>query len=333
MPHPTLSNTKLSQFPHLTRFHQYKIILQKETKSLIVVPPLIYDCYAENIIIYKYLFSDNTWKEYEVQPTKKWHGSRSIYTGAINKNRIYLYTNNHEIMMLELMGKTNKYKLEIIQNMNKFYELNVYEYESPIMINDELHYIADKHIKYNINTQIFKIALTSPITKIINDQSLIRIKDKLMLFGESMHHRNIYEYDITKHSWRCLAVTLPTGIWVVCCTPILNGQIILISVIDYNKLVKNNTIYIYEVNKQIIKPSNIKLPRKTIQIFAINNQKENILVTYAWIKIQCKKCNIQLPQCLYLLISKFCFDEILHGITRDCNHYRMNVFEIFKTIN
>ena len=78
MPHPTLSNTKLSQFPHLTRFHQYKIILQKETKSLIVVPPLIYDCYAENIIIYKYLFSDNTWKEYEVQPTKKWHGSRSV---------------------------------------------------------------------------------------------------------------------------------------------------------------------------------------------------------------------------------------------------------------
>ena len=307
--------------PVKRQFRRYRLLFQRKNELLIALPCFLSFTTQANVI-WIYSFSGNSWQKYQIQGP--WFDSRFIYPGAIIKNKIYSYSTPNEIVMFELLHGREQCKYNII-NTNWIHKLHTNG--ASVMIGDEFHYIANKHIKYNINTQIYEFVPSAPVLKIINEKSLMRIKDKLVLFGASMHYRNIFEYNIKENCWRCLPVTLPSGAWVVSCTPILNGQMILIATDD-------SSIYIYEVNKQILKKSNVKLPTKNgvrvdNEIFAINNQRKDILVTWGWIRIEHEHSKL-VPKCLIALIKAYYLNEFLHTINSFGEHYRINVFQILN---
>lgn len=325
--------TKLKNLPYKTHcYHQYRILFQRATKSLVFVPHEISNNNKTEYVIYKYLFSKNSWKKYEIQTTKTWNGSRLIYPGAINENKIYSYTDKHEIIMLQLIDNTNKYTFNIIKNIKEIDGLH--PYGTSIFVNDDFHYIANKHIKFNINSQILEIVPGSSVSQIQNGKGLTRIKDKLILFRVTNNiyiHRNIYEYDIKKQSWQTLSTSLPMALWILSCATILNGQIILISGIDYNQDDESNNIYIYEVKRKVIKKSNVKFTSEhENQIFTINDEKKDMLLTHGWIRIQCQSFNVHLPECLFRMINSYCINEFVHTINTIGHHYKINILEILN---
>ena len=103
---------------------------------------------------------------------------------------------------------------------------------------------------------------------------------------------------LKKKYWRCLSIKLPNPIGYVSCASILNEQIIIISGTAYNRDTKrriSNNIYIYEVKTKIIKKSAIKCPPIVSQIFAINDNKKDLLLTCSWIKNECQIYTCQNP--------------------------------------
>ena len=268
---------------------QYTILFEKETKSLIAVPYRISD------EVCKYSFCSNEWVE---------------------------CIDNHKIISDELERRKNQSKLIKWNNIT-------HTHATCIMVENYLHYITDKHVKYNTNTDSWSFVDNAPAFMVINEESLIRIKDKLLLIGGSTHYRSIYEYNIRENSWRCLPVKFPSGVWVVSCTPILSGKIILISAMDYN-CEDCNSIYIYERKTQILKKLNIKLPRKNNQIFAINDRNRSISAICGWIRIEQRKLNQCWPECLTGMVNIYFMDAVLHTINCKGDHYKIEVFEILN---
>lgn len=300
-----MSLTRLSNFPHPTS--QYTILFEKETKSLIAVPYRISD------EVYKYSFCGKKWVKYKIQQT---------YSKTLHENNAYLCIDDHKIIIVELQRRENKSKLQRFNNIT-------HTHATCIMVENYLHYITDKHVKYNTNTNSYSFVDNAPAFKVINENSLIRIKDKLLLIGGSMRYRSIYEYHIKNNFWRCLSVKFPSGVWVVSCTPILSGKIILISAMEYTFEDCNN-IYIYERNTQILQKSNIKLLSANNQIFAISDRNRSILATYGWIRIKQRKLNQCLPECLIAMINRYCMDDVLHAINCEGHHYKIEVFKILN---
>ena len=295
--------TKRLNFPKPNQFIYYDVLFEKESKSLIAIRGNI--CYGE--LVYKYLFSNDSWMDYTIPKTMR----SSI--------------NDHKILLLQLSTNRNKCKLKTYYNTYKFGTLSPSTEPACIMIEDCFHYIADKHIKYNINTKKYELVSNAPMLKVFNKKSLIRIKDKLMIIGGTTNYRNIYEYDINKNRWRRLSAKLPSNIWVASCTHILNGQIILISAMNYNSNMDCNNIYIYEVNTQIINKSKINLPLNKNQIFAINTQNSSI-VAHSWTR----NLDFYFPTYLIKTIQHFCIDEVLHTINTMGDHYKIDVFKILN---
>ena len=303
--------------------HEYNILFNEKCKLLIAVPPRLLSQLEAEDKIYKYIFYDNKWLGYEIQQIKTTNSWRSTNPQSNNKNKIYLFDND-KIVMFELMNERKKCKL-IIKNLNKIYKLK--GCAASIMIKDELHCIADKHFKYNTNTQISKIVLNSPVPEIENGKSLIQVKDKLMLFGGCMQYRHIYEYDVKINCWRCLPVKLPIGVWVNSCAMMLSDPIVLIFATDYTKSSPRNNIYIYEIKTQVIKKSNIKCPELDNQIFVINDHK----TACGWIRIQCENLNLQpWPEYLMLLVNRYLMYEVLHTINTSCAHYKLDLRQILN---
>ena len=130
-----------SNWKKLTHFQpdyhpHYTILFQKESKSLIAVPHSIpIDIKTKSdYIIYKYVFSSNSWKQYDIEQLTESNEKRRIYPKAINKGYIYANTHKHEIAMITLINETNKYKIKIIRKMNKTKQ---YAYGKSIIIKDE----------------------------------------------------------------------------------------------------------------------------------------------------------------------------------------------------
>lgn len=322
-----------SNWKKLTHFQpdyhpHYTILFQKESKSLIAVPHSIpIDIKTKSdYIIYKYVFSSNSWKQYDIEQLTESNEKRRIYPKAINKGYIYANTHKHEIAMITLINETNKYKIKIIRKMNKTKQ---YAYGKSIIIKDEYHYISRNHNKYNLNTQKFTIN-PIPTKGIYFPTTLLHVQRKLMSFVQNLQDNSYYcyEYDIKTNDSQYYPIKLPNNNYCISCTSILNGQMILISATNRSKH-DQCKIYIYEVKTKIIKKSKIKFPSKYYQyIFAINDKKKNGLLTYGWINSQYR--NTYIPTCLKALIQKFCVNEILHTINRDNKHYKIDVLEIIN---
>ena len=314
--------TKLKDIPELV-YRTHRILFERQTQSLVIVPRLVaFD--SQKDVIYKYLFSQNLWQKYTIERPSCAYRIQSA--GVVTKNKIYSYSDNKELIRFELINRVKKCNMEILDS-NCIYEFN--DNGASVMIEDEFHFIADKHIKYNVNTKKYEFVPSAPMFEIINVNSLIRIKDKLILFGSGMHYRNIFEYDIKKNLWRCLSNLLPIRVCAVSCTPILNGQMILISGDDGTGIkFRVNRLYIYDPKKQILKKVNIKLPLNGNKIFAMNDQKKDLSVTYGWIRNQCENLNLNVPECLILLIKAYYVNEFMHTINVGGEHYRIDVSQI-----
>ena len=308
--------TRLSVFPG--EFKDYTILFQ--TESLIAIPFLFWYGCDKYDIIYKYSFSKDTWMEYPIK--MKNHGV--INLGVAHKSKIYLCTNNSKIVIMELINGTNKYKE--IKKLNKPPE--THNLGEPVIVDDDFHYIADKHIKYNSKTKISEIVPNAPMRKHTTMRNVIQVKDKLILFESSMLHPNIHEYDIKTNCWRCLSISVPFALWPICCTPILYGQIILIINATRNT---RNIIYIYELKKQIITESKVQLSKDDNQIFSMNDQKKDILITDGWIRNTVEVLNIYLPVYLIQIIENYYINEDLLVMNRLGNLFKIDVFEILNS--
>ena len=61
-------------------------------------------------------------------------------------------------------------------------------------------------------------------------------------------------------------------------------------------------------------------------IFAVNDKRKDILVTYGWIKSECT--DIYLPACIIALIQSFYSNEFLHILDDYGKHYKMEVHRV-----
>ena len=328
MSQPTKFNwKKLTHFQ--PKYFPYKILFQEESNLLIAVPFSI-PTNADNknqYIIYKYLFYNNSWKEYNIEPPKQFNKQRRIYPKAINKGYIYANTQKHEIAMITLIEETNKYKIKIIRKMHKTKE---YAYGKSIIIEDEYHYISSKHTKYNLKTQEY-VKLGTPANKIHNDNyRLFQLKHKLFTIIQNIKDSSycIYQYDLEKNCSKSFSINLLKSIRIISCTPILDNKILIST--TPRKTPYNNTqcaIYVYEIQTEIIKKSNITFPQTyEHEIFAINDKRRDILLTYGWINNQCK--NTYIPVCLKALVRQYYTVEYLHAFNRNNEHYKIDVFHI-----
>ena len=148
MSQPKLSSwIKLAEIP---KGHACKILFNPKSKSLIVMA-----CSLANkgqMVLYKYLFSVNNWKKYEIQRPKKLH-PRKVQLLAMNEDKIYTFTNKHEIAMLELIHKTKKCKFEIIKIVNEIYESYKLDKSAvATFVEDAFHYIAKNPLTDNPET-------------------------------------------------------------------------------------------------------------------------------------------------------------------------------------
>ena len=287
----------------------YTVLFQ--TESLIVSP-----CgYGDEI--YKYSFSKDTWMEYTLK--MKNHGV--IISGVAHKSKIYLCTNKSKIVIMELINGTNKY--EEIKNLKK--PPGTHKWGAPVIVDDDFHYIANRHFKYNSNTKILEYVPNAPMREHTTMRNVIRVKDKLMLFGSRWHYRNIFEYDIKTNCWRCLPVKLPIGIGVVSCTLILKGQMILIIAADHREL------FLYELKKQVITKTSILCPTNNCyRAFSMNDQKKDILITNGWIRDTVEVLNIYLPVYLIQIIESYYINEFIYTLNEVGKFYKIDLFEILN---
>ena len=327
MSQPKLSSwIKLAEIP---KGHACKILFNLKSKSLIVMA-----CSLANkgqMVLYKYLFSVNNWKKYEIQRPKKLH-PRKVQLLAMNEDKIYTFTNKHEIAMLELIHETKKCKFKIIKIINESYKLD--KSAVAIFVEDAIHYIAKKHLKYNTDTE--KLSIMPHPTICHDNQHLIRIKNKLLLFAECCSEDSqdpeliIQEYDIKNNSWQHHSIKLQEKFMIVSCTSILNKQMVLLCGSE-NWQDEHKYILIYEVKTKSIKKSNVKFPVPGRNyLYSISDKKMDNLSTNAWIKNECRNLNVCLPECLSRMMTSFFIEESVHVINQLGTHYKTDVFKIIN---
>ena len=321
-----------------------KILFDRKSMTFVVVPRIILNNVQKANIILKYKFSKNLWDTYKIQspdnllsidwndyltlPLSKW-----IIPEAITGNTIFATTALGKFEILEIMDTTNEFKIKTIPNLNKSHKSPLFG--ASLFINAELHHIAENHIIYNTDTKKVE-TFPAPTQKSYYKGNLIQANGKLLLFGGTNNEHpddRIYQYDIKKKYWQCLSIKLPNPIGYVSCASISNEQIIIISGTAYNRNTKrriSNNIYIYEVKTEIIKKSAIKCPPIGSQIFAINDNKKDLLLTCSWIKNECQNSNLYLPKSLNAMIVQYYINEFVHAFNANGELYRIDVFEIIN---
>lgn len=309
----------------------YEILYDKECQLLIAVPDRIptWTGIGRGRIyeaIYKYSFCYGSWRKYEFQSTKAFTKRRATFPKVIYGEKILATTNKGEIATVNLIDATGMYRIEPVQRVKQVKEI---EYGQGIMVQDEIHFFNRKiHIKYNLHTQTYSFIAPPTGIRILYKTNLIRIKQKLIAFTSSYvkglgYHHYIYEYNITKKSSKCFPIRLSKKCYCVSCTSILNQQIILLSVT--NRYNDEKIIYIYDVKTKIVKKSNIKVPCNQC-IFAVNDKRKDILVTYGWIKNHCKY--LYIPVCLKEFIGCYYINESLHVLNSYGQHYKTEAHRI-----
>ena len=317
----------LASIPESKQYYRYRILFKRDSKCLIAVPNIIFKKDSK-VVIYKYCFDSDYWERYAVQASKGLYDERKLLPGAINGNKIYSLTNKAEIVMFELINKTNKCSFKIIKNVNENYD--EYAAGAAIFIEDEFHYIKKKHIKYNIKTEKLDVVV-GPLHQYYRNSNLvrIRIKDKLLLFVscKSVPQLIIQQYDIKNDFWQRLSIQLPKIFHIISCTPILNGQMVLIS--GYRE--DDKDILIYEIKTKRLKKSNIKFSMiGRNYLYAMNDKKMDILSINAWIKHECRNSNIRWPECLKGIVINFFIKEFVHVINSNGEHCKIDVFKIIN---
>ena len=330
---------KLTAMPESKLYCRYRILCDRDCRLLIAMPQIIFK--TDPTVIFKtdpkpvlfiYFVGSDEWKSYKAQRVLFPGAQRILLPGAINGKKIYTFTNKHEIAMLELIHKTKKCKFEIIKIVNEIYKLD--KSAVAIFIKDEFHHISTKHFKYNRNTEELDVMSRPAIC--YHNNSLIRIKNKLLLFAEYCskdsqdHELIIQEYDIKNNSWQRHSIKLQEKFMIVSCTSILNEQMVLLCGSE-NWQDKHKYILMYEVKTKSIKKSNIKFPMSGRNyLYSINDKKMDNLSTNAWIKNECRNVNVCLPECLNRMMTSFFIKESVHVINSLGTHYKIDVFEIIN---
>ena len=309
--------TKLESLP---KYQQYNTLFDNKSKLLVAIPPAIQVNPKKVDIIFIYLFSKNTWRQYKIQQTTSTK-LRIVYPAAINRNKIYLISDLEELVILELIKDTNQCTIQFIKN-TKLCLLNTNSYSSTI-IQNQLYYKINNHfIKHNINTNKHQILPNSTIQH-FGYNSLIHIQNKLILFGYiNYQNPSIQQYDIRENFWEeKMAVNLPNEMKFISITSILNEQMILIiATDDYDKC----CLFTYDIQTHIIKKITINLPEYPTEMFAIHDKTKDALVTKTWIKNNFK----ELPLCLEAMINKYYINEMIHLFNINGQHYQLNLFHI-----
>ena len=340
--------TKLKPIPSKSITPYYQILFEKKSNALIALPYFFSVNPEAQNTLFKYSFTMNSWKTYQIQTTNATNvihrseymkifdhskDTRILFPASIHQNKIFIICNNNmnEIAMLEMNHTYQTYNnattctIKFIEYVTSMKILSIIT--SLNIMKDHFYCFSDTHfIKYNINTKTHQI-LPNPSIQNHLGPSMIQTENKLILFGKIDHKTpSIQQYDIINNYWEILPVKLPKEIRFISTTTILNQQIILIFGININPY-----IFIYEIKTNTFKKSNIKLPnciKRCNQIFAINDEKHDNFVANAWIN----KNSINIPLTLHLIITQYYTNEIIHLINpKTGDHYNIDVIHILNS--
>ena len=292
--------------------------------------------------LFKYSFDTDSWTKYQIKSSLKKSLIRcsSYHAAVINckTNTIYLFNASYSIMTKFQIMNNNKSIMELHQMPT-----DITADSQAIIIKDECHIIGgfnnNKHIKYNTKTQKYQILHN--FEKLFNfrhllNHKLIKIQNKLLIFGGydgDKYLDTVYQYDIIRNKWNKLNCKMPKRLSDFGCTPILNGQYVLLfgGIGECNRYQDN--IYFYSVRDQRFKTSNIKCPEiGEYQAITVNNEKDT-LTTFGFVRSKWKECGLSddlfPPQYLITIICGYYLNEFVHLFDTDNgNHYRINVFDI-----
>ena len=291
---------------------KFATLFDRKYKSLVFIPYSVGS--AKKIC--KYSFPTGS-----VTTTQIQHGF--VYPTTINENKIYTIWGKNNLMIVEITNNETRFTSKFLTNL---YALGLFKdpYSSFKIIQDQIYCITANHfIKYNVNTRKHQVLPNSSILNYFG-ASLTQVKNKLILFGKIDHKTpSIQQYDIINNYWEILPVKLPKEIRFMSTTTILNQQMILILGIDIDPY-----IFIYEIKTNIFKKSDIKLPKKCNQIFAMNDKKRDNLIAEAWFRKECQ--NLYIPLCLKRTICKYYINEIIHSTNTVGNLHKIDVFVILN---
>ena len=310
--------TKLKSIPTYSMFH---VSYDKESQSLIAIPIFM------DAVIFKYSFSKDLWEEYTIQPINQTLITVKILA-TIKDNKIYLISQNEQLVVLELMKHTNRCTIQFIQNPNflkNLFKLPSRAYYATTSIQDEFYYISNKHfIKYNIKTNKHQILRNSSMQH-TDRKSIIPVKNKLILFCQiDWVILSIQQYNIKNNHWKLLPVKSSYNIRIILATTILRQQMILIVAQDSPL---HYFLAVYEIQSKTLTRKAINLPQPCTNLFAVNDKNKDILITKTWIQNQFKK---QIPACIEAMITKYYINEMIHIIGNNNRHYQLDVIQILN---
>ena len=229
--------------------------------------------------------------------------------------------------------------------------MNLFGAPKGAVVDNELHIIgSQRHFKYDASDLAF-IAL-APIEDWFTGHGLVKAKHKLLAFGgiselvefPHAYSRAIHEYD-TMHperGWTNLEAKLSAGWRGVGCTPILQGEYVLViggeQIYDGDGEVTDE-IQIYSVSERTIRTSSITCPLAgACQAVTVVNKAKDLLAAQGYIREQWSKCGLRHhafpPQYLINLIGAHCVDEVVHIFNSDqdeeAEHFKISAFDIIR---
>ena len=323
-------------------FKHDKVLFNNSSKSIFVIQVDV-----GKLQLLKYSFITDSWIKYKIQPLlpEPTFNCHTYTAAAISNegNEICLCNSNRKMIVFEIKDN-NPAKLHIIDHLNEV--KNGTWTGTGVMINDKFHVIGGshhsfRHIAYNTIAQKCEImhdsASISNLTKMWYGHSIIRIQQKLLIFGGSDHSHfsdYIYEYDLRNNAYQKLEITIPRKMVYVACTSILNGQFVLLFGGTDDNIHSHDDIYVYSVNDETFKISTIKCPEKVqYQAFTANDKEKDKLTTFGFIRQQWKKCEIDAhlfpPEYLIRIISGYYVNEWVHLLSRASGkHHKIYAFDI-----
>ena len=147
----------------------------------------------------------------------------------------------------------------------------------------------------------------------------------------------ICEYNITNNKWRRLLTKMPKALANSACTPILNGQFVLLfGGNNYENW--HDHIYMYSMSDAAFKESKLKLPEQSrFEVIAMDDKSKDNLTTFGFIRCKCKECGIDNhlfpPEYLIRILCGYYINEFVHLINNKTGrHYKIDVFSIIDNV-
>ena len=153
---------------------------------------------------------------------------------------------------------------------------------------------------------------------------------------EKLLFDHVHQYNINSNKWSKLQSKMPKKLEFIVSTSVLNGQFVLIFGGSECDGTRQDDIYIYSVNDESFKLSNVKCPESGhYQAMSIKDKQKDNVTTFGFIRSEWSKCmmsdHLFPPQYLIQIICGYYAEEFVHLFNiHSSKHYKMDVFYIIN---